>query len=498
MLQGLIAASMNGRDALALAGEQVALWDKWLLPISADAQAGEDPGYDDDFQRMREEVNRLSGADTDLICQLAEKLLTTACKDVRVATYYLWARLHRDGETGLADGLTLLAGVVSRFSDTVLPLRAHSRKVAMEWLTSSKVLDSLSRYPEVVKADVERTVAALALLDSAMQVWPEEERPSLGGLYSALDARLAQAGGLDAVVPQNSAPAGQKEEAGSTMGLPTLKQIQSGRDLLDQARELARYLRDQPQGWLSSSRLMKSLRWDTVHQLPPQDASGNTRLTPPRADNRAQLKRLYMQQSWNELLEQVERMYAEGVNHFWLDLQWYACQSLSKQGHPYDAWADIVKRDLGMFLERLPGLEEMTYNDGTPFADEVTRDWIAQHVSGNQEQWAAPPASTQPQGDDDVLALEGEALAQADSDGVEAALTWLSTRSGIHTPRNRWLLRLLMARIAEQYGKNEMALHLLTELDINPSQLTLAEWGACAKFRSKSSPAETAALEIAA
>lgn len=40
MLQGLIAASMNGRDALALAGEQVALWDKWLLPIGADAPAG--------------------------------------------------------------------------------------------------------------------------------------------------------------------------------------------------------------------------------------------------------------------------------------------------------------------------------------------------------------------------------------------------------------------------------------------------------------------------
>ena len=165
MLQGLIAPSMNVRDALPLADEQVALWDKWLLPISADAPAGEAPGYADDFQRLREEVNRLSGADPELICQLAEKLLTTACKDVRVATYYLWARLHRDGATGLADGFTLLAGVVSRFSDTVLPLRAHSRKVAMDWQTSSKVLDSLSRYPEVVKADVERTVAALGRLD---------------------------------------------------------------------------------------------------------------------------------------------------------------------------------------------------------------------------------------------------------------------------------------------------------------------------------------------
>ena len=65
---------------------QTALWEKWLNPVSSDNATGEDPGYDDDFQRMREEVNKLSGADTELVCQLAEKLLTTVCKDVRVAT----------------------------------------------------------------------------------------------------------------------------------------------------------------------------------------------------------------------------------------------------------------------------------------------------------------------------------------------------------------------------------------------------------------------------
>jgi hypothetical protein len=34
------------------------------------------------FQLMREEVNKLSGANTDLICQLAEKLLTTVTQDI--------------------------------------------------------------------------------------------------------------------------------------------------------------------------------------------------------------------------------------------------------------------------------------------------------------------------------------------------------------------------------------------------------------------------------
>lgn len=476
MLQELINASLPERDPLSFANEQIVLWDKWLQPISIDEPVGDDPSYEDDFQYMREEVNRLSGADTNLICQLAEKLLVNNSKDIRIVSYYLWARLHQDGDAGLADGLTLLAGVLLRFNGSLLPKRANSRKIALEWLASSKILDSLTRYPEVIKSDFERTIAALALLDSVILTWPEDERPLLNPLYSALENRLAQAGGLHAVIPQNSSCDELYHATASISGTAGIRSIQSGRELLDQARELTHYLREQPLGWLSSSRLMKSLRWDTVHQSPPQDSSGNTRLVAPRADNRTQLKRLYQQQNWHELLEQVDRMFAEGVNHFWLDLQWYASQSLSKLGHPYDGWSDIVKRDLGMFLDRLPGLETMTYNDGTPFADEVTLNWIAQYVNDHQEQWGGANLSPPIRHDDDVLSLEQEALAQADSDGVESALAWLVARPGIQTLRDRWLLRLLMARVAEQYGKNEMALHLLTELDNHLVRFSLSEW----------------------
>ena len=37
-------------------------------------------------------------------------------------------------------------------------------------------------------------------------------------------------------------------------------------------------------------------------------------------------------------------------------------------------------------------------------------------------------------------------------------------------------MRLLMARVTEQYGKNDMALHLLGELDGSARQLTLEQW----------------------
>ena len=49
-----------------------------------------------------------------------------------------------------------------------------------------------------------------------------------------------------------------------------------------------------------------------------------------------------------------------------------------------------------------------------------------------------------------------------------------------------WLLRLLMARIAEQKGKNELALHLLGELDSTAQSITLTQWTPALLFEVKS------------
>lgn len=72
LLQKLTRSCFADRDALDVARTQAALWQTWLLPVTADTPVGEDPGYHDDFLRIRDEMNKLSGADTGLICQLAE------------------------------------------------------------------------------------------------------------------------------------------------------------------------------------------------------------------------------------------------------------------------------------------------------------------------------------------------------------------------------------------------------------------------------------------
>lgn len=471
-LSALIANCLGERDGLSIARDRSEVWTSWLLPISAASAVGEDPGYDDDFQRMREEANRLSAADTDQVIRLAEKLLKQTCKDVRVASYYLWARLHRDGEAGLADGLNLLAAMVERFGTDLLPARPNSRKMAMEWLASSKVLDSLSLHPEVVRPDAERTVASLVWLAHGLDGLPAEQRADLGALHASLASRLA----TSIKTTGDGAPHSASHETTGQGAAPVASAVKSARDLLDNGRVLAGYLREQPHGWLAGHRLMKSLRWDTIHQAPPEDASGNTRLAPPRSEYRAQLKRLYLQQSWSELLDQVERIFAESTHHLWLDLQWFLVQALSRQSAPHDTWADIATRDLSMFLERLPGLEELRWSDGSPFADETTREWIARQVQGSGVSHGMPTPSAIATRDVEVLSLESEARAMADSKGVEHALAWLAGRPEIRAGRQHWLLRLLMARVAEHAGKGDLALHLLGELDLTAQHHELRGW----------------------
>lgn len=468
-------AACGTDDATLIAEAQPRLvdWAPWLHPFD-DHPTGRDPIYNDDFQSIREEVNKLSGMDTVRIGRLTKTILTEFGKDLRVITFYVWARLHQDGDTGLAEGLELLAAMLIRYGDKLHPERERSRTSALEWLCSSRVTDSLLRYPEVDMTVMRRITGALLLIDRALQTLSEGSKPDLSGFHRALENRLAQSGGAKSMVPQTSDEA-ETISPGLTSPAPALHAIASGRDLLDQAKVLAHYLRDQPGGWLAGHHLMKSVRWDTLTTLPPLDAAGRTRLNSPKPDSRAHLKRLYLQNSWAALLEYTDVLMAQGVNHLWLDVQWYAWQALN-QLDADAVRADILCRDLQGLLARLPGLETLAFSDGTPFADEVTLNWIDEQVQGDSAGWTAPSVVTHSSSEHNVLALEPEVLAKADEQGIEAALGWLQAQSGNTSPRERWLMRLLMARVTEQHGKNDMALHLLGELDSSAARLTSEHW----------------------
>lgn len=451
-------------------------WDNWLRPLAMGNGVGEDPACDDDFQLMREEINKLSGIDTEKLCRLAENILCHTARDLRVVTWYILARLQREGEAGLCEGLQLLTAMLSRYGEHCYPRRINARRAALEWLNGTRIQDVLSLWPAAGCEQTSQTAAVLSLLGRVLEDWPEGERPSLDGLARQLENRLAGSGGLDGLTTSDTHSSESSPPLLDCSAVPDIA-VKSESEFLSQAKVLSRWLSGQQDGWLASHRLMKAVCWDTVSQLPALDGSGCTRLSPPKADYRAQLKRLYLQQNWMGLVEQAGTMFCEGGNRFWLDLQWYLWQGLTRAGHPWSSLADYIISDLQLLLTRLPGLEQLSWRDGTPFADEVTQVWIAEKVCNGIPETvgeAIPPVSGEAV--DDILALEAEAMEKGDRDGPEAALNWLQHCPDMGSLRNRWLQRLIMARVAEQFGRNEMALHLLGELMASASQLTLSDW----------------------
>lgn len=476
MLGGLFKRLFPARDD----GEQLArarldAWAAWVQPFPGDGGAGRDPGYEDAFFEVREETQKLSGIDDGLVIRSCEQLLKETGKDLRLAGYYAFARLRQDGSAGFADGLELAAALVDRFGEALLPARAEAKKGALEMLATTRMIELLESRGAFAPQDLERALAALDVVLERTATWPETARPNLQPLVSRFDQKTEPARTVEA-------DAGVAAAAVPLARTATSSPIASTRDLLEQARTMAVWLRDQENGYLPSVRLVRSVRWDTLHEVPPADSTAQTRLPPPRGELRQQMKRLVLQKQWHELLERVEGAFMEGVNHLWFDLQYFRHVALDHVGAPYSTWRELLRADFALFLERLPGIERLAFNDGTPFADDATLEWIARHAVVRDleagETVAPFPVSADKEGEaaGDWPEIEAQARDVSAREGVEAAFGWLEALPGMKTERHRYLQRLVMARLADYGGKPDTALALLNELDGAARSLPLARW----------------------
>ncbi|RQR42159.1 MULTISPECIES: type VI secretion system protein TssA [unclassified Burkholderia] len=473
---------VGGSRIDSLRASRQSTWSAWLAPIPGEHAYGRDPGYEDAFFALKDEATKLSGIDDGLIVRACEQLLKETGKDLRLVGYYAFARLRQDGPAGFADGLELAASLVDRFGEAVLPARAEAKRAALEMLATARVTEALDARGDFAQADLERTLAALDELIEQTGNWQDAARPNLQPLVTRFERKEEPVRGTD----PHALPAPKAAFASMSSGA-----ITSARDLLEQARSMSAWLRDQENGYLPSVRLVRSIRWDTLHDVPPSDAASHTRLAPPRAELRQQMKRLVLQKHWHELLERVEGAFMEGVNHLWFDLQYFQHVALDHVGTPYSAWRELLRADFALFLERLPGIERLAFSDGTPFSDDTTLEWIARHAVVRDleagEAVAPLPVSADSEADaaGDWPEIETQARELTSREGVETAFAWLEALPGMKTDRHRYLQRLVMARLADHAGRPDAALALLAELDASSRSLPLMRWEPALTFEVK-------------
>src|SRR5690606_30319740 len=123
--------------------------------------------------------------------------------------------------------------------------------------------------------------------------------------------------------------------------------------------------------------LLRAARWGALEQAPPNEA-GRTLIPPIPAARREALERIAAGGDHRLLVEVAEEVFVEAP--LLLDAQRYLVQGMGGIGAEMKQAQDAVLSSLAVLLRRVEQLPDLSFNDGTPFADGATREWIETRV----------------------------------------------------------------------------------------------------------------------
>ena len=478
-----------GDEGTSITDNNIHRWQEWLEPVSDGHPCGEDVAYADDFEAIKIELAKLSGIDCRLILDASERLLKRQSKDLRVATYYIFAALRDRGLAGFSDGLEILCGLLQKFDQSLWPKKPVQKRNALNWLSAERVLDTLKGTELSNSVDLKRTLSALMSLQHHFEGWEESVRPSLFPLlqyfeessvrFSSPQTSTGQNQEISAPIDQEVVPQIRQESQRPSESL-SVTQVNSSKALLDQVRINAAYLREQDDGYWPAYKMIRAVRWGGLNGIPPHQ-NGQTRLKAPRTDLLATLNRLVNEQQWRDLLDRVEAAFLEGANQYWLDLQYYAWQGQQALGGLYLSQVDSSLFELKSLLTRCDGLTGLSFDNGFPFVSADTLTWLEQKVmsstrkqtSSRTVQKAVIESSSQVENQESQWQ---QALLKTQEQGLDAAFAWLETLPELQSGAGQVKKWLMMARLAANNQKVDWALKLLEQASRQMQVLTVKEW----------------------
>lgn len=340
-------------------------------------------------------------------------ILASESKDFRLLAHLLRTLQHA-GDPHLA--LRLLALYVEHYWAVAAPQNmAHKKRFASQVIKRFETgIEGFSQ-----NAATEQRDALSGELAKLAQCWQSHNAPELAqatddlfALYQRAFNRAAPAPVPTPAASGSSPQTTATSESGVTQPSAPAPQIvidshddKAWRDtLLKVAAILCERQPDSPQGY----RLRRHALWQNITSTPQAESDGRTPLAAVSADMvadyHAQLGSADM-----ALWQQVEKSVL--LAPYWLDGHCLSAQTALRLG--YKQVADAIRDEVIRFLERLPQLTGLLFNDHTPFISEQTKQWLA----------ASPDAKVAP------VAQIGEeskaARACFAEQGLEAALRYL-------------------------------------------------------------------------
>lgn len=455
------------------------------LPCTAGEFAGCDMRFSSEYEALEFELGKaqsIHGAsvpDWQSISDIGERLLRDHSKDLRVAVWVTWALHQRFSFPGLLAGLGLLLGLCEDHWAVVYPAKSRTRCAAFGWLVLR--LDPLFAQNISLTGQLPLFQALLEHIVRLDELWGKrlgDDSPLLLPIRRQLSERLAiatqgtpETGGVASVIAQVKQVTTQllKPEQPVNNEKDAHKLL---RALQEQARPLCTWWLRQSATDLRALRLSRTLAWLTLISYPDANSERVTALRPPPADKLKRYQERFALGQYADLLLELEASLSGAL--FWFDgvrMAWECLEALQ---------AELAMTELEMnfalLLQRLPSLPEFKFDDGAPFADAATCDWIALHVVRHlhkaEPERVVTDAATEPW----EAALQAQ-MFRLRKDGLKAAVGAL--KQGLYAARSdraRFHWRLALAKLCMRAGKHELGRVQLEQLDSELQHAGLERW----------------------
>lgn len=460
--------------------------DLVATPISSENYAGEDVRYCPEYECLETELAKASSMhgngqmDWQRILEVSEGILRTQSKDLRVATWMTWALHQRESFAGLQAGVAMLLKFCQDRWDDLHPRKTRTRAAAVGWLIprieplfveSLAIKDQLPLFRQLAEN--------LWGLDECLTARLGSDAPLMLPMCRRLEQMIERASQGQPEPGSVGAVVAQVKQAAISLLAP-VSAIDNEKDAhkalraqQDNARPLCSWWLRQKATDLRALRLNRTLLWLPIDSLPERNAEQITALRSLPPDKLRSYTERFEQGQYADLLVDLETSLARAP--FWFDgqrLAWECLQALNAEAAMRE-----VEIQFALFLQRLPGVIDLKFFDGDPFADPNTRGWISSHVLPHL-QAPSPPREVVTSGESPAweLVLE-EALSMLRKEGLKSAVQLL--KQGLHSAqggRERFFWQLSMARLCLQAKKYELAKSQLESLDEQLQESALHQW----------------------
>ncbi|MDP3536154.1 type VI secretion system protein TssA [Halomonas sp. M1] len=228
--------------------------------------------------------------------------------------------------------------------------------------------------------------------------------------------------------------------------------------------KMADFLSEQSPGEPLAYRLRRYAVWSSIQALPGSKETGKTELAPVSADRIADYREALSRGGDHELWQRIENSLA--VSPYWIEGHRLSAGLAKQLGHP--RCAEAIRDEAQRFVERLPGIEKLTFNNGAGFVDDETQRWLYSSASGG--------GGTGGGGEAWQAGLE-EARGAVESGDIGAALKVLDQGlSAARSPRESTYWRLASADLLHENGLESLAQQHYHTLHKTVKELALEQW----------------------